>query len=233
MKKRFLFAAVLLAGTIVLGVNAHSENAQLEALDPYTLVGPKNFLTGYQPLNGDGSIHVVIEIPAGTLAKWEVDKSDGKLRWEFKKGKPRVVKYLGYPGNYGMVPRTLLPKKLGGDGDPLDVLVLGPAVPRGTVVKVSIIGVLKLLDGGEQDDKLLAVAEGTAMAGVRDLRELNEKFPGVGTIVETWFVNYKGPGELVSLGFGNAKEAERILRASIDAFKLGPAESPATSTSSK
>ena len=46
--------------------------------------------------------------------------------------KPREVKYLGYPGNYGMIPRTLLPKELGGDGDPLDVIVLGPAVERGS-----------------------------------------------------------------------------------------------------
>ena len=40
---------------------------------------------------------------------------DGK--WEFRDGKPRVVAYLGYPGNYGMIPRTLLPKEHGGDGD--------------------------------------------------------------------------------------------------------------------
>ena len=55
--------------------------------------------------------------------------------WEFKDGKPRIVKYLGYPGNYGMVPKTLLPENLGGDGDPLDVIVLGPQVERGSVIK--------------------------------------------------------------------------------------------------
>ena len=74
----------------------------------------------------------MIEIPTGTTAKWEVVKPSGELRWEFDQGRPRVVRYLGYPGNYGMIPRTLLPKEEGGDGDPLDVVVLGPAVPRGS-----------------------------------------------------------------------------------------------------
>ena len=75
-------------------------------------------------------MHGIVEIPAGACEKWEV-KLDGVMRWDMKDGKPRHVKYLGYPCNYGMVPRTMLGKELGGDGDPLDVLMLGPAVPRG------------------------------------------------------------------------------------------------------
>jgi len=55
-----------------------------------------------------------------------VKKPDGIMKWAFEDGKPRVIKYLAYPGNYGMIPRTLLPKELGGDGDPLDIIMLGP-----------------------------------------------------------------------------------------------------------
>jgi inorganic pyrophosphatase len=107
--------------------------------DGYTLIGKKNYLTGYEAIDRLGNINVVIEIPTGTTAKWEVEKSTGHLKWEFVDGVPREVSYLGYPGNYGMIPRTLLPKELGGDGDPLDVIVLGPAVKRGTVLKTKII----------------------------------------------------------------------------------------------
>ena len=89
----------------------------LRAVDEYTIIGPKNFLSDYSPKNSDGTINVVVEIPTGTIAKWEVTKPEGKLEWEFKEGKPRIVKYLGYPGNYGMIPRSILPKELGGDGD--------------------------------------------------------------------------------------------------------------------
>lgn len=186
--------------------------------DEYTLIGEKSFLTGYEPLNFDGSINVVIEIPAGTTAKWEVIKPNGALKWEFENGKPRVVRYLGYPGNYGMVPKTLLPKEMSGDGDPLDVIVLGSAASRGTVVRAKLLGVLKLLDGGEQDDKLLAVLANTPLFDANNLDELRQKFPGVTEIVETWFVNYKGPGEMESKGFRDVDEAQKILENAIRAF---------------
>lgn len=190
----------------------------VEVVDAYTLKGQQNFLSGYEPLNPDGTINVVIEIPAGTTAKWEVVEPSGEMKWEFKKGRPRVVAYLGYPGNYGMVPRTLLPKEQGGDGDPLDVLVLGPAVPRGSVVKARVIGVLGLLDGGEQDDKILAVLEGDPLAEVKSVQELDARFPGVTRIVEIWFESYKGPGELESKGFAGPEAAERVLHAAAAAF---------------
>lgn len=151
----------------------------LKKLDAYTLIGETNLLTDYEPTNSDGTINVVVEIPTGTVAKWEVSKPDGHLNWKFKKGKPRVVQYLVYPGNYGMVPRTLLPKDRGGDGDPLDVTVLGPTMPRGSVVKAKLVGVLKLLDHGEQDDKLITVFKRSALNNVDNLKELNEKIFGV------------------------------------------------------
>ena len=193
--------------------------SQLEAPDAFTLIGTRSFLDGYDPVAASGNVNVVVEIPAGSVDKWEVDKEDGSLRWELRDGKPRKVDYLGYPGNYGMIPRTLLPKAQGGDGDPLDVLVLGPAVPRGSVVEARIVGVLHLLDGGEQDDKLLAVLSGTALGEVEDLQGLRARFPGVTDIVETFFSHYKGPGELETLGFGNAQEANAILETAVRAFE--------------
>jgi inorganic pyrophosphatase len=59
-----------------------------------------------------------------------------------KKGVSRVVQSLPYPANYGMIPQTLSPEEIGGDGDPLDVLLLGEAVPRGAYVKGKLIRVM-------------------------------------------------------------------------------------------
>ena len=89
---------------------------------------------------------------------------------------------------------------------------------RGAVVGARVIGVLKLLDGGEQDDKLIAVADGTPFEGVTTLDELASRFPGVLEILELWISNYKGPGEMEFTGRGNAGEANEILAASIQAF---------------
>jgi inorganic pyrophosphatase len=189
-------------------------------VDARTLVGPENYLNGYPARNADGTINVVVEIPAGTNDKWEVDKRDGALRWELKHGAPRVVAYLAYPGNYGMIPRTILPKEMGGDGDPLDVILLGPAVPRGEVVRARVVGVLELLDDGERDDKLIAVRDDTAFSDCRDIADLRENFHGVLTILETWFANYKGPGEMESRGFADRARALVILESAASAYAL-------------
>lgn len=224
MKRRlptltFVLTLFLVSSCTKSEMAADAEVAVAPIPDPYTLEGERSFLDGYEPRNADGSVNVVVEIPTGTTEKWEVNKPEGQMKWEFREGKPRVVKYLGYPGNYGMIPKTLLPKDLGGDGDPLDVIVLGPAVPRGSVINAKLVGVLKLLDGGEQDDKLLAVMENTAFYQVNNLTDLHMNYPGVTSIIETWFDNYKGRGEMTPLGFRDVEEANVILDAAIQAFQ--------------
>lgn len=176
-----------------------------------TLTGPRNFLDGYAAIVSERTVHAVIEVPSGYVDKWEVKNADGLLHWDLKNGKPRRVKYLGYPCNYGMVPRTVLAEERGGDGDPLDVLVLGEAVPRGSVIEARVIGLFRMRDDGDLDVKLVAVRAGTAFGDVQNLAELQQAFPGVTTIIETWFGNYKGPGVVVTEGFGDVDEAGAIL----------------------
>lgn len=176
----------------------------------------RDLLRGVDPAPAGDRVNVVVEIPAGTNDKWEVRKDDGRLEWEQSNGVPRVVDYLAYPGNYGMIPRSLLPEEQGGDGDPLDVLVLGPAVERGSVVRVRLLGVLLMRDDGEQDDKLIAVFEEGPLSQLHDLSELKQR--GVDGIVERWFQNYKGPGRIETRGFADLGEALRILGAALEAY---------------
>jgi inorganic pyrophosphatase len=188
-------------------------------IDPLTLTGPKNFFSGYPAKEDDNLTNVVIEIPAGQNAKWEVSETDGKMYWEIKNGKPRVVSYLPYPFNYGMVPSTLQTAETGGDGDPMDVAILGSAIQRGSIVKVKVIGVLRLKDDGERDDKLLAVPEKGPFKSLDSLKNLDSKFPGVLNIIETWFTNYKGEKRIISNGFGNKNEALKLINEAILDFK--------------
>ena len=119
-----------------------------------------------------------------------------------------------------MIPRTLLSKKKGGDGDPLDILVLGPPVERGSVLRCKVIGVLYLNDKGEQDDKLIAVSSNSPMYKINSIVDLNDNYKGVGEIVKLWFTNYKGVGKMESKGYGSKEAAIKILNESIKDFQL-------------
>lgn len=216
--KRFGFVvAITLIAALAWADDPTAQGTQLT--DPYTLKGPKNYSKDVEPLDAKGNLLVVIEIPTGTTGKWEV-AADGTIKWELKNGKPRVVDYKGgYPANYGSIPKTSLPKDFGGDGDPIDVIIPGAAIPRGAVVTAKIVGVLKLVDSGEFDDKLVAVAEGTPQFAASTIQELDAKLAGASKALESWFTNYKGAGVVKSRGFGTAEEGKRMLAAAVRAYK--------------
>ncbi|KKO48540.1 hypothetical protein VT06_11560 [Arsukibacterium sp. MJ3] len=176
--------------------------------------------TGLQQLppaiNTDGSVNVLIEITAGSNAKWQQNKAAPlQLEWEQQQGKLRQIDYLAYPANYGIVSNTLLAKERGGDGDPLDVLVLGQALPQGTVQQVRIVAVMRMLDNGEQDDKLLAVPLSGVFSEITDLAELQHQFPGVTEQLQLWFEHYKGAtGNISVQRIDGAATAIELLKAS-------------------
>ena len=176
--------------------------------------GEYRLLSNIHLVNGipykNKSYLALIEVPAGTTAKWEVNHKSGHLEWEFKNGKPRNVKFLGYPGNYGFIPQSILEKEDGGDGDPLDIIVLGSAVEKGTVQQVRIIGALKLLDKGEQDDKIIAIPLSGPFEKIDSLGEMMVKFPGVIEIVRYWFEGYKG-SKIQFIGYMKRKKAEALI----------------------
>lgn len=216
--------------TILYGCHSTTENNEITISEttsklaistsaPYTIKGEHHYLHGYNAQTQEGNINVVVEIPTGSVDKWEVDKTDGSMKWEMLEDGPRKVNYLGYPANYGMIPQTYLPKELGGDGDPLDVIVLGPAVERGSVIECKVIGVLELLDRGEQDDKLIAIMKDTPFYGVNSIQELNNQFNGAIDIVSTWFSNYKGPGKMELKNVAEKEKALEILETAIRAYK--------------
>ncbi|HRZ60116.1 MAG TPA: inorganic diphosphatase [Rubrivivax sp.] len=216
--RRTLIASILATGALLAGglpvvVQARGE---LPTEHVSIIKGEKSYWSGYDPINTDGTVNVVIEIPAGTTAKYETNKRNGMLELEQRNGLPRYVQYLGYPVNYGAIPRTVLLKSKGGDGDGVDVLVLGQAVPRGAVVRGRVIGLLNLTDNGEIDNKAVVVMEGSPFEKVRSIADLDAKFPGVTAILQTWFTSYKGYGkdgklQLSSTGFQGRTEAIRFI----------------------
>ena len=91
----------------------------------------------------------VIEIPKGSKVKYEIDEDTGMLALD------RILSTAtAYPWNYGYIPRTFA-----FDGDPLDiVLICTETLYPNTLVECKPIGLLKMIDGGDQDDKVITVA---------------------------------------------------------------------------
>lgn len=149
-----------------------------------------------------GNIQAVIEIPAGSNHKFEYNYTSKTFECEIVDGKPRVVKFLAYPGNYGFIPGTLMDKTRGGDGDAIDVLILGEAIPQGKVLPIKPIAMLKLMDRGEEDHKIIAVPINPILntVGATTFSELD---PSIKTIIQTWFTSYKGPGKMEFQGWEN------------------------------
>lgn len=154
-------------------------------------------------------IHVVVEIPKGSQNKYEIDKELGVLRLDRVLFSPTY-----YPGDYGYVPQTLST-----DGDPLDALVLVtyPTLPL-TLIDARPIGVLEMIDGGVEDDKLLCVpVHDVRFDRMHDLSDLDEH-----TLNEIahFFIVYKQlEGKKVDvLGWHGKDEAHRIIRESIERY---------------
>ncbi len=98
--------------------------------------------------NSPEVINAVIEIPKDSKLKYELDKKSGLLKLD-----RFLYSAVHYPGDYGFVPQTLWE-----DGDPLDVIVLtNRGVYPMTLASVRVIGVLRMVDGGEKDDKIIGV----------------------------------------------------------------------------
>src|SRR5437868_12740174 len=100
--------------------------------------------------NAPAVVTGIIEIPKGSKAKYELDKESGLLKLD------RILfSSVHYPANYGFIPQTYCD-----DGDPLDILVFcSVEVEPLAIIDAKVIGVMQMLDQGEKDDKIIAVAE--------------------------------------------------------------------------
>ena len=179
----------------------------------------KNYIKDHETINKDKSFNVVIEIPSGTSEKWEVSKLNGSIVREFYMGKPRDIEFGPYPVNYGILPRTVLPISRGGDGDPLDIFVLGSPLTRGEVVKVRPIGVVKMNDTGDQDDKIIAVHSKSEFNQINNIEHLNSQHPEILKNIKYWFENYKGKNVVEFVNFGSAIEAKELIELSQNYYK--------------
>lgn len=169
---------------------------------------------------------VFIEIVPSDTVKYEIDKPSGYLKIDRPQKYSNVV-----PANYGFIPQTYcggnIAKLAGvdnGDGDPLDILVLSEHhIPRGDIIlKARPIGGLCLIDGGEADDKILAVLVGDKVFGqYEDIADLPA---GIVERFRHYFLTYKSlPGETNKCEISSTYDREasyKVIAAAIDDYAI-------------
>ena len=167
----------------------------------------ENFFKLINPINDDNSINVFIEISAGDTFKYQLSKKTSKLELEYDQAGERKIKYLPYPFNYGVLPQTYESIEIGADGDPLDVILIGPRKKNNNLYRVDLIGILYLNDGNEIDNKILAIDNEEIFTDVKNIEDLNLKYPGIIEIITIWLKNYKGGDVLI----GDIKKKKKAL----------------------
>ncbi|MGA3293321.1 MAG: inorganic diphosphatase [Candidatus Acidiferrales bacterium] len=159
--------------------------------------------------------NAVIEIPLGSSVKYELDKPTGLIRMD------RVLySAVYYPANYGFIPQTLSE-----DHDPLDVLVLcQESVAPLTILGARAIGVMTMIDSGDMDYKIIAVA--TADPEYNAYHEADELPPHKLAMVRRFFQDYKKlEGKVVEVDeILHAEKAYPVIRAALANYKKKYAE---------
>lgn len=154
-------------------------------------------------------LNVVVEIPRGSRNKYELDKETGLLRFD-----RLLYSAVHYPGDYGFIPRTL-----GDDGDPLDVLVIvtEPTFP-GCLMDARPIGVFVMADEKGVDEKILCVPEKDPLH--HEYRVLHDVQPHFLREVEHFFSIYKDlEGKTTQIeGWEDLDRAHAIIMESIERY---------------
>lgn len=161
--------------------------------------------------NPPDEINVFIESPRGSKNKYETDKDTGLVMLDRVNYGPEV-----YPVDYGLIPQTYWH-----DGDQLDALMINSAEPYfpGVVIPSRIIGLVRMIDTGEADEKLIcAPADDPRLDGLKDLKDIA---PHVLKEIKSFFETYKNlAGKKVTVTeFGDRQAAIKVLDESIELYE--------------
>jgi inorganic pyrophosphatase len=155
-------------------------------------------------------INVIVEIPKGSQNKYEYDKKRGIIKLDRVLFSP-----FFYPGEYGIIPQTYAE-----DGDPMDALVLvtNHTYP-GVLIESRPIGMLRMKDGGEMDNKILCVAkDDIRYENLKDIADLDKHYlKEIGHFFEV-YKHLEGK-KVEILGWKNAASAKKEVLAGIKSYQ--------------
>lgn len=155
-------------------------------------------------------LYAIIEIPKGSRNKYEYSKSAGIFKLDRVLYSPFV-----YPADYGFVPQTYFE-----DGDPLDILVMmNQPTFVGCLIECRPLGMLRMVDSGEPDSKILAVP--TDDPYFKHYTSLKDVSPHYLKEVEHFFQAYKTlQGKVCETsGWADVEETHATIKASVEAYR--------------
>nr|WP_322942028.1 inorganic diphosphatase [Pseudomonas sp. s4] len=193
----------ILATTLALLLGSGTAIAQQSITHPFH---------ASQAEDAPNNVHMAVEIPAGSFTKYEINE-EGLVFVDRFQSMPVV-----YPANYGSLSRTL-----GGDNDPLDGLVLTrePLHP-GVLIKFRPIGYLKMIDGGEADEKIIGVPSSDIDPSYDNIKDIDDLPLIERQRIEAFFRVYKqlpeGRKQVELNGYGNAAEARQMIKTALENY---------------
>lgn len=166
-----------------------------------------------QPDGAPETFLMVNEIPAGSAIKYELDDAGRVIVDRF------LSMPMAYPANYGSIPSSL-----GGDGDPLDVMAFTRTpIVSGAIMAVRPIGMLRMVDGGEADDKVIAVPTHEVDPTWDEVKSIDDLPAMERERLEGFFRVYKQlpeGGKVIELkGFAPVSEAREVLQKALDNYR--------------
>lgn len=157
-------------------------------------------------------INTVVENNAGSLNKYEIITESGQLKLDRVGYSPLV-----YPFAYGAIPMTW-----DEDNDPLDVVIANVTEPfaPGCLVEIRVIGMMKFIDGGEVDDKIIGVVnDDKRNEHIQTIDDLGEYFKTQTKYFWEKYKELKKPGTGVTKGFFDKGEAVKIIQECEERYK--------------
>lgn len=156
----------------------------------------------------EGLVNTVVEIPQGSRLKVEWHRATATFTLD--RVEPSI---FAKPCNYGFIPQTL-----DEDGDELDTLIVCPEpLSTGVWLEAKVIGVMRFIDDGEVDDKIVVVPtdnrdDGDSITSLEDIPQLVKQ-------LEHHFTHYKDlkkPGKTEVVGWGDVTEAKQVIQTCIE-----------------
>ncbi len=175
--------------------------------------GPSENVEKSPTYTADGHLRAVIEIPAGTNRKVIYDPQLRSFYPEQEGEQDRMIDFLPCPANYGFIPSTRLRRANGGDGDPLDVLVIAESLPSAVAIEVLPLAVIATRDAGEADPKILAtpLSKNRRVIQATTLAELERDYPAIKEIITLWLSHYDPADSIRVLRWGDEQAAQTLI----------------------